>query len=272
MSSWTSPNTFSPPRHPPGLSSALDRHDVQRSSGSSSVLPLDRRPSRTTLLDSLPLSIPAHLDSEDRGRPMAVLGSRHKGINIAGTSSSRTALISLPSRSRTSADQRNSMRPRHRGDPVPGSTNVPSARSDRELAPEAIFSSSDDLPIRATTSRGSGPPLSQINISRIPDVSLARKGVKTQAVKRNISKSIPRPPPSRLEPDLPGQACIRSDQADLDEGVSPGASGKVRRGKGRHRNDYRISSRSRDTPSPDCLPPRDTGEQRVRSKDHHRFH
>ena len=266
MSSWTSSNTFSPPGHPPGLSSALDCQEVPRSSGSSSILPLDAQPSRKTLLDTLPLSIPAHLDAEDRGRPMAVLGSGHKGI--AGTSSSQAALRSLPSRSRASADQRNSMRPqaRHRGDPVPASTNVPSARSDRDLAPEAFFPSSDDLPI--TTSPRSGAPLSQI--SNIPDVSLARKGVKTQAVKR-IFKSIPRPPPSRLEPDLPDQACIQPDEAGFDDDDPPCASGKVRRGKGHRPNDYRISSRSRDTSSPDCFLPRDAGE-RVRFKDHHRFH
>ena len=266
MSSWTSSNTFSPPGHPPGLSSALDCQEVPRSSGSSSILPLDAQPSRKTLLDTLPLSIPAHLDAEDRGRPMAVLGSGNKGI--AGTSSSLAALRSLPSRSRTSADQRNSMRPqaRHRRDPVPVSTNVPSAQPDRDLAPEAFFSCIDDLLI--TTSPGSGPPFSEI--ANIPDVSLARKGVTARAVKR-ISKSIPRPPPSRLEPDLLDQVCIRPDEAGLDEDDSPCASGKVRRGKGHRPDDCRISSRLRDTSSPGCFLPRDAGE-RVQFKDHHRFH
>jgi hypothetical protein len=58
----------------------------------------------------------------------------------------------------------------------PKSSNVTSARSD--LAPKAFLSSSD-LPI--TTSRSSGLPLSQI--SNLPDVSLACKDAKTQAVK-----------------------------------------------------------------------------------------
>ncbi|KAF8502928.1 hypothetical protein F5888DRAFT_1125714 [Russula emetica] len=173
-------------------------------------------------------------------------GSRHKGIGSeAGTSSSRTALGSLPSRLHTSVDQGTSMRARRRRrDPVPQSGNVTSARSD--LAPEAFLSSSDDFPV--TTSRSNGLPLSQV--SNLPDVSLARKDAKTQAVKR-IPKSMPRPPPSRLVPELLDQAIIQSDKAFLDEDDPPCASGKAR--KGRSPNDYRISSRPRDTLSPDCF-------------------
>ena len=251
MLSPTSPNTFSPPVHPQSVSSALDCQDVQRSSPS--VLPLDAQPSRTTQLDSLPLSIPSHF--EDCGRPTAVLVSRHKGIDLeAGSSSSQTVLGSIPSRLRTSADQGTSMRARHRRrDFVPQSSNVTSARSDVE--PEAFLSSSDDLPI--TTPRSSGLPLS--HISNLPDVSLARKDAKTQAVKR-IPESMSRPPPSRLVPELLSvdQAFIQLDEASLDEDNPPCASGKAR--KGRHSNDYRISSRSRDTSSPDCFLPGDSGE------------
>ncbi|KAF8502909.1 hypothetical protein F5888DRAFT_1123964 [Russula emetica] len=239
ISSWTSPNAFSPPVHPPSVSSTLQR-------SSPSVLPPDTQPSRTMQLDSLPLSIPAHL--EDCGRPTgtAVLGSRHKGIDSeAGTSSSRTALGSLPSRLRTSAAQGTSMRARRRRrDPVPQSSNATSARSD--LAPEASLSSSDDFPI--ATSRSSGLPLSQV--SNFPDVSLARKDAKTQAVKR-IPKSMPQPPPSRLVPELLDKSFIRSDKASLDEDDPPCASGKAR--KCRSPKDYRISSRPRDTSSPDCF-------------------
>jgi len=218
MSSWTLPNTFSPPAHPQSVS-------------------------------SLPLSIPAHL--KDRGRPTAVLGSRHKVIDSeAGSSSSRTA-----SRLRTSADQGTSMRARHRRrDPVPRSSNVTTARS--ELASVAFLSSSDDFP---TTSRSSGLPLSQI--SNLP-MSLARKDAKTQAVTR-IPKLMRRPPPSRLVPELLDQTFIQSDEASLDEDDPPCASGKARIRKGRRPNDYRISSSPRDTSSPDCflLEPGDSGER-----------
>ena len=209
ISSWTSPNTFSPPVHPPSISS-------------------------------------------DCGRSTAVLVSRRKDIGSeAGTSSSRTALRSLPSRSRISVDQGTSMRARRRQrDPVPQSSDLTSARSD--LAPEAFLSSSDDF---FTTPRSSGPPLARI--SNIPYVSLARKDAKTKAVKR-IPKSIPRPPPSRLVPKLPDQAFVRSDEASLDEDDRPCASGKAR--KGRRPNDYSISSRPSDTSSPDCFLPGDSGE------------
>jgi hypothetical protein len=240
MSSWTSPNAFSPPVLPSSVSSALDCQDVQRSSPSAL---------RTTQLDLLPLSIPAHL--EDCGRPTAVLGSRHKGIDSdAGTSSSRTALRSLPSRLRTSADEGTSMwARRRRRDLVPQSSNVTSARSDK--APEAFLASSDDLPI--TPSRSCGLPLSQI--SNLPGVSLARKDAKTQAVMR-IPKSMPRPPPSRLVPELLDQAFI-----ELDEDDPPCASGKAP--KGGRPNDYRLSSRPRDTSSlvSDCFLPDDSGER-----------
>jgi hypothetical protein len=182
-------------------------------------------------------------------------GSRHKGIDSeAGTSSSRTALGSLPPRLHTSVDQGTSMQAhRRRRDPVPQSSNVTSARSD--LAPEAFLSSSDDFPI--TTSRSNGLPLSQV--SNLPDVSLARKDAKTHAVKR-IPKSMPRPPSSRLVPELLDEAIIQSDKASLDEDDPPCASGKAR--KGRSPNDYRISSRPRDTSSPDCFRvlPGDSGE------------
>jgi hypothetical protein len=248
MSSWSSPNTLSPPVHPPSVSSTLDCQDVQ--SSSPSVLLLDAQPSRTTQLNSLPLSIPAHL--EDRGKPTAVLGSRHKGIESEAGTSSRTALGSLPSRLRTSADQGTSMRARRRRDPVPQSSNIISARSD--LAPEAFHSSSDDFFI--TTSRSSRVPLSQI--SNLPDVPLALKDAKTQIVKR-ITKSMPRPLPSCLVPELLDQAFIRSDEASLDEDDSPCASGKAR--KGRRPNDHRVSSRPRDTSSPDCFLPGDSGER-----------
>ena len=216
VSSWTSQNTFTPPVHPQSVSSALQR-------SSPSALLLDAQPSRTTRLDSLPLSIPAHL--EDRGRSTAVLGSRHKGIDSeAGSSSSRIALGSLPSRLRTSADQGTSMRARHRRrDPVRQSSNITSARSD--LAPEAFLSSSNDFPI--TTSRSCGLPLCQI--SSLPDVSFARKDAKAQAVTR-IPKSMPRPPPSRLVPELLDQAFIQSDEASLDEDDPPCASGKAQKG------------------------------------------
>jgi hypothetical protein len=197
------------------------------------------------------LSIPAHL--EDRGRPTAVLGSGRKGIDLkAGTSSSRTALGSLPSRLRTSADQSTSMLPRRRRrDPVPQSSNVTRAQSD--LALEAFLSSSDDLPI--TTFRNGGLPLSQI--SNLPGVTLARKGAKTQAVKR-IPKSMPRSPLSRLAPESLDQAFVQSDEASLDEDDPPCASGKAR--KGCRPNDGRISSRTRDTSSPDCFLPGESGK------------
>jgi hypothetical protein len=237
MSSGTSPNTFSPPVRR-SVSSALDCQDVQRSPPS--VLLLDTQPTRTTQLDSLPLSIPARL--EDRGRSTAVLGSRHKGIDSEAGSSRRTASVTLPSRLRTSADQSISMRTRHRRrDPVPQSSNVTTVRL------------SNDFPI--ITSRRSGLPLSQI--SNLPDVSLARKDAKTQAVKR-ILKSMPRPLLSRLVPELLDQAFIKSDDASLEEDDPPCASGKAR--KGRHANDHRVSSRPRDTSSPDCFLPRDSGE------------
>ncbi|KAF8502934.1 hypothetical protein F5888DRAFT_1125764 [Russula emetica] len=172
--------------------------------------------------------------------------SRHKSIDVeAGTSSSRLALGSLPSRLRTSVDQGTSMRARRRRrDPVPQSSNVTSARSD--LASEAFLSSSDDSPI--TTSRSSGLPLSQV--SNLPDVSLARKDAKTLAVKR-IPKSIPRPPPSRLVPELLDPAFVQPDEVSLDEDDPPWASGEAR--KVRRPNDYCTSSRPRDTSSPDCF-------------------
>jgi hypothetical protein len=84
------------------------------------------------------------------------------------------------------------------------------------------------------------------------------KYAKTQAVKR-IPKSMPRPPPSRLVPELPDQAFIQSDEASLDEDDPPCASGKAR--KGRRANDYRISWRQRDTSSHDCFLPGDSGER-----------
>jgi hypothetical protein len=216
---------------------------------------LGTQPSRTTQLDSLPLSISVHL--EDCGKPMAVLGSRprNKGIDSnAGTSPSRTALGSLPSRLRTSADQGTSTRARRRRrDLVPQSSNgnVTSARSD--LVPKAFLSSSDDFPI--TVSHSSRLPLSQI--SNRSDVSLARMDAKTQAV-MPTPESLPRPPPSRLVPELPDHAFFLSDEAFLDKDDPPCASGKAR--KGRPHNDYRISSRPRDTPSPDCSLPGDSGK------------
>ena len=250
-SSRTLPNTISLPVHPSSVSSALDCRDVQVSSHS--VLLLDAQPSRTTQLDSLPLSIPANL--EDCGRPTTVLGSRCKDIDSeTGASSSRIALGSVLPRLRTSVDRRTSMqaRRRRRRDPVPQSDNVTSARSD--LAQETLLSSSDDFPI--TTSRSSGQPLSQI--SNLHDVSLARKDAKTQAVKR-IPKSMPQLPPSRLVPELLDEAFIQSDGAYLDEYDPPCASGKAQ--KGRRPNDYRISSCPRDTSSPDCFLPGDSGER-----------
>ena len=203
-------------------------------------------------------SPPVHPPSfSDCGRPRAVLGSKHKDIDSeAGTSSSRIALRSLASRSRTSADQGTSMRARRlQRDPVPQSSNVTSnvtgARSD--LAPGTFLSSSDDF---FTTSRSSGLPLSQI--SNLPAVSLTHKDAKTKAVKR-IPKLIPRPPPSRFVSKLLDQAFIRPDEASLNEDDPPCASGKAR--KGRRPNDYSISSRPRDTSSPDCSPPGDSGER-----------
>ena len=106
-----------------------------------------------------------------------------------------------------------------------------------------------------TTSRSSGVPLSQI--SNLPDVSLARKDAKTQAVKYN-HKSMPRPSPRRLVPELLGQALIQLGEVSLDGDDPPCASGKAR--KGRRPNDYHISSRPRDSLSPDCFLPRDSGE------------
>src|SRR6266566_9577291 len=52
-----------------------------------------RRPAKSdNTARFLPLSIPAHWHLEDCGRPTAVLGSRHKGIDSeAGTSPSRAA-------------------------------------------------------------------------------------------------------------------------------------------------------------------------------------
>ncbi|KAI0274010.1 hypothetical protein BGY98DRAFT_997080, partial [Russula aff. rugulosa BPL654] len=236
MSSSTSRNTFSPQVQHQSVSSALDCQDVQRSPPSVSLL--DAQASQTTQLDSFPLSISTHL--EDCGRPTAVLGSsRQKGIGSeVGTSSSRTALRSLPSRFCTSADQGTSMRARRRQrDPVPQSSTVTSARSD--LAAKTF---SDDLPI--TTSRSRGVPLSYIpNLH----VSSARKDAKTQAVKR-IPKSIPRPPPSRLVPEFLDQTFIQSDEASLDEDDPPCASSP----------NYRVSSRPRNTPSPDCFLPGDS--------------
>jgi hypothetical protein len=216
---------------------------------------LDSQPSRTTQLDSLPSSISAHL--EDCGKPTAVLGSRprNKGIDSkASTSSSRTALGSLPSRLRTFADQGTSMQARRRQrDLVPqlSNGNVTGARSD--LVPKAFLSSSDDVPI--TMSRSSRPPLSQI--SNRADVSLARKDSKTQAVNR-IPKSIPRRPPSHLVPELQDHAFFLSDEAFLDKDDPPCASGKAR--KGGRLNDYRISSRPCDTSSPDYSLPGDSGK------------
>jgi hypothetical protein len=151
------------------------------------------------------------------------------------------------------ADQGTSMQARRRRrDLVPQSSNgnVTSARSDLVL--KAFLSSSDDSPI--TMSRSSRLPLSQI--SNRADVSLARKDAKTQAVKR-IPKLIPRPPP-RLVPELQDHAFFLSDEAFLDKDDPPCASGKAR--KGGRPNDYRISSRPRDTPSPDCSLPGDSGK------------
>ena len=172
-----------------------DQSNAQVGSASPCV---DAQPSQTTQLYSLLLSIPAHL--EDCGKSTAVLRSRHEGINSeAGTSSSRTALGSLPSGSGLggSVDRGTSMRARRRRrDPVPQSSLVTSVRS--KLAP-------DDFPI--TTSRSSGLLLSQI--SNLPDASLSRQGAKTQDVKR-ITKSMPRPMPSRLVTELVDQAFIQS--------------------------------------------------------------
>ncbi|KAI0279645.1 hypothetical protein BGY98DRAFT_967794 [Russula aff. rugulosa BPL654] len=248
ISSWTSPNPFSEsPPVPPNISSALDCHDAQRSGPS--VLLLDAQPSRTTQPGSLPLSIPARL--EDCDRPTTALGSRQKGIDSnseAGTSSSRTAALeSLASRFCTSADQGTSMRARRRRrDTVTKSSNITGARSD--LSPEAILSSSDDFPI--STFRSSGLPPS--HTSNLTDVSLVRKDAKKQAVKR-IPKSIPGPPRSRLVSESLDEALIQleSDEESLDEDNPPCASGKAQ--KGRRTNDYRISSRLRDTSSPDCF-------------------
>jgi hypothetical protein len=242
----TSSPALSPQVHPQSVSSALDCQDVQWSLPS--VLLLDAQPSQTTQLDSFPLSIPTHL--EDCSRPTAVLESGHKGIGSEpGTSSNRTALRSLPSQFCTSADQSTSMRARHRQrDPVPQSSTVTGARSD--LAAETF---SDD-PI--TTSRRGGLPLSCI--SNFNDVSSARKEAKTQAVKR-ILKSIPRPPPSHLVLDLLDQAFVQPDEASLDEDDPPCASGTAQ--KGHRPNDYRISSCPRNTPSPDCFLPGDSGER-----------
>jgi hypothetical protein len=256
ISSSTSPNPLSesPPVHPPNISSALDCHGVKRTGPS--VLLLDAQSSRTTQLGSLSLSIPAHL--EDCGRPTVALGSRQKGIDSdseAGTSSSRTAALeSLASRFCTSADQGTSMRARRRRrDSVLKSSSITSARSD--LSPEAILSSSDDFPI--STFRSSGLPLS--HTSNLTDVSLARKGAKTQAVKR-IPKSIPGPPRSRLVSESLDQALIQLESGEefLYEDNPPCASGKAQ--KGRRSNDYRISSRLRDISSPDCFLRGDSGE------------
>ena len=247
MSSSISRNTFSSQVNHQSVSSALDCQDVQRSPPSTSLL--DAQASQTTQLDSFPLSIPTHL--EDCGRPTAVLGSsRQKGIGSeVGTSSSRTALRSLPSRFCTSAVQGTSMRARRRQrDPVPQSSTVTSTRSD--LAAKTF---SDDLPI--TTSRSRGVPLSYI--PNLHDVSSARKDAKTQAVKR-IPKSIPRPPPSRLVPEFLDQTFIQSDEASLDEDDPPCASGMAQKG---HSPNYRVSSRPRNTPSPDCFLPGDSGER-----------
>jgi hypothetical protein len=162
--------------------------------------------------------------------------SKHKGIESeAGTSSSRIAWGSIPSRLRTSIDQGTSMqaRRRRRRDPLSQSSNLTSPRSD--LAPEAF--------------RGSGLPLSES--SNLFDVSLSRKDTKTQAVKR-----IPRSPPTRLVSRLPDQAFTQSDEVSLDD--SPCTSGKAQ--KGRRSNDYPISSRPRGVPSPDSFLPRDSGE------------
>ena len=222
--------------------STLDCQDVRRPPPP--VL-LEAQPSRTTQPDSHPLSIPAHL--EDSGRPTAVLGPTHKGFNSeTGTPSHRTALGSLSSRLRTSVDQGTLMRARRRERGyLPQSSNVSSARS------EASLSSSDDFPI--TTRRGSGPPLSQV--SNLPEVSLARKDGKTQAVKR-IPKSMPRP---CLVPGLRDQAYIPSDEASIDKGDPPCASGKAR--KGCRPNDYCVSSRSHDISSPDYSLHGDSGER-----------
>ena len=115
MSSWATPNISSPP-DPPSVSSGRDCQDVQGSSPS--VILLNAQPGRTTQLDSLTLSIPAHLD--DCGSPTAVLGSRQKDTDSkAGSSPCLTTLETLPSRLPTSADQNTSMRaPRRRRDPV----------------------------------------------------------------------------------------------------------------------------------------------------------
>ena len=221
-SSWISSNPSSPVVHVHPLPGA--------SSTPPSILPVDAQSKgRTMQLDSLPLSIPAHLEA--CGKPTAVLGSRHKGIDsVAGTLSSRTALGS-----RTSADQRTSMRaPRRLRDPPPRSSNVISTRSD-------------------TTSLSSGLPLPQI--SNLPDVSLTRKDAKTQTVKR-VPKWTQRPLPSRLVPELLDQASIQSDGTSLVEDDPPGASGKARKG---HRHiDYRVSSRPRNTSNPDCCLPGDS--------------
>ena len=115
------------------------------------------------------------------------------------------------------------------------------------LTPEAEFS--------ITTSRSSGVPLSQI--SNLPGVSLARKDAKTQAVKHN-HKSMPRPSPPRLAPVLLDQGFIQPGEVSLDGDYRPCASRKAR--KGRRPNDHHISSRPRDTSSPDCFLPRDTCE------------
>jgi hypothetical protein len=206
MSSWTSTDTFSLQVHLPSDSSALGFQDVQRSLSS-----VDALPSQTTPLDSLPSPIPAHL--EDRGRPTAVIGSsNNKGIDSeAGTSSSRTALGSLPSGLGNSVDQGTSIGARRRRrDPVRQSSNV--TRSD--LAPEVLLPSSESDDLHITTSHGSGLLLSQI--SNLLHVSLARKDAKTQA-----PKSIPRPPPSRLVPESPDQVFILSYEASLVEGDPP---------------------------------------------------
>ena len=150
MSSWASPTTFSPPVHPPTVSSALDCQDVQRSPPS--VILLDAQPSRTTQLDSSLCRFPPTGTSRIVAGPRRclVLGTRvlirRLAPHLVGL---HGALGSLPLYS-TSADQVTSMQARRR------QRNVTSARSD--LAPETFLSSSDDFPI--TTSRSSGLPLS----------------------------------------------------------------------------------------------------------------
>jgi hypothetical protein len=173
--------------------------------------------------------------------------SKPKSIDAErATSSSRIALGSLPSRSRTSDEQGTSMKARRRRrDAVPQSSNLTGPRSD----------SADDFPI--ATSRRSGLPLSES--SNLSDASLTRKDTKTQAVK-HVPKSMPLSPPSYLISGFLDQTLVQLDEASPDEDDPPGASSSGKAQKGRRSNNYPISLRSRDISGPDCFLSGDSGE------------